>query len=211
MSPFSKIFNSSVSKWFPLKRWNEEYDIWSLLSDFFFLFGVFVLDWNPILLIAYFMIDTATMSFFAIILFYKEKSDWINTIGFTFSVFVVLAAMLAIYNSVLIYIEELEKLNIPTQPIDPTHLFNPVVIPLILCFSALTHYAEYKEDIQRMKLGTYKSSYIKHFGLRYLLINGIVLLMVFSYAYYHLTVIIGLLAVKSILRLVNKKYRKILW
>jgi hypothetical protein len=150
------------------------------------------------------------MSLFAIILFYKEKRDWIHSIGFLFIVFIILSSMLAIYDSILYYIDELDKLNIPTKAIDHSHLFNPIVIPLILCFSALTHHAEYAADIQRMKLGTYKSSYIKHFGLRYFLINGIVILMVFSYAYYNLTIIVGLLAIKSILRLVNKKYRKIL-
>lgn len=210
MSVFSKILNAPISTWFPLRRWNEEYDIWSLLSDFFFLFGVFVLDWNPILLIAYFMIDTATMSLFAIILFYKERNDWIHSFGFIFIVFLMLVFMLAIYNSVLQYIDDLAKLDIPTQAIDPTHLFNPVVIPLVLCFSALTHYAEYESDLQRMKLGTYNSSFIKHFILRYFMINGLVLLMVFSFVFYNLTVIVGLLAVKSILRLINKKYRKIL-
>lgn len=210
MSSFSKILDASVSHWLPFKKWNERFDIWSLSADVFFLFGVFVLDWNPVLLIAYFIIDTAAMSVFAIILFYKEKKDWIYTLGFIFCVFVILSSMLALYNNILLYIDELTKLAIPTRSIDHSELFNPIVIPLILCFSALAHHAEYAADLQRMRKGTYKSSYIKHFGLRFILLNGIVVLMVFSYAYYNLTIIVGLLAIKSIVRLVNKKYRKIL-
>lgn len=210
MSIFYKITNSPTSRWFPLKEWNEKYDIWSLLSDFFFLFGVFVLDWNPILLIAYFMIDTAAMSVFAIILFYKEKKDWIHTIGFVFAVLIVLACMLGIYSGVLQFIDDLDKLHIPVEQIDFSHLFNPIVIPLILSFSGLTHYAEYQEDIRRMREGTYSSSFIKHFGMRYLLVNGLVLIMVLSYSYYNISVVLGLLIIKTFIRLVNKKYRKIL-
>lgn len=187
MSIFYKITNSPTSRWFPLKEWNEKYDIWSLLSDFFFLFGVFVLDWNPILLIAYFMIDTATMSVFAIVLFYKESSSWKHILGFVFIVFTTLVFMLAIYDSVLQYIENLDKLNVITETIDLNNLFNPVVIPLMLCFSALAHYAEYSSDLQRMRSGTYSSSFIKHFFLRYFLINGLVLLMVISYVFYNIS------------------------
>lgn len=156
------------------------------------------------------MVDTATMSVFAIILFYKEKKDWIYTIGFVFAVFIVLACMLGIYSGILQFIDDLDKLHIPVEQIDFSHLFNPIVVPLILSFSGLTHYAEYQEDIQRMKEGTYSSSFIKHFGMRYLLVNGLVLIMVLSYSYYNISVVLGLLIIKTFIRLVNKKYRKIL-
>lgn len=191
-----------------LKRWNDQYDFWSLLSDFFFLFGVLLFDWNPVLLILWFMIDTGTMLFFGVILFYKEKEEIISTIGYTITSLMLIIIMAALYGAVERHIVELKMEKLVNT--DPSQIFNPVVLPIVLSCCILSHHAEYVNELKRMEAGTYNSSYLKHFYLRYLLVNLIILSMVFSFSYFQTGIIVALIAVKSLLRLLNRKYRTIL-
>ena len=190
------------------KEWNDKYDFWFLLSEFFFLFGVLLFNWNPVLLILWFMVDTASMLFFGVILFYKEKEDAISTVGFTISSLLMIAIMAALYSGVEGYIVELKMEKLVNS--DPSQIFNPVVLPIVLSCCILGHHAEYKKELQRMDEGTYNSSYLKHFYLRYILVNMIILSMVFSFYYFQVGIVTALIAVKSLLRLFNKKYRTIL-
>jgi len=54
-----------------LHQWAAEKDVYSLLNDFFFVFGVLFFDWNPVLIILWFMVDQAFMGGFVIALSYK--------------------------------------------------------------------------------------------------------------------------------------------
>ena len=188
-----------------LKEWNAKFDIWSLFSDFFFLFGVFFLGWNPVLLIVWFMIDTSSMLFFAIILFHKERKSWIDTIGFLIISPMFVFFQGALYNSVIKFIKDVgleDQINA-----DPTQLINPILFPLIISFSILNHYASYSLELRRFENGTYNGAFIKHFFLRYILTFAIVLFMIAFLVYFELGLIVALIGVKAILRVFNKKSR----
>jgi len=188
-----------------IKNWNDKYDLWSLITDFIFVFGVFVLNWNPILLIILFMLDTGIMYLFALILFHKESKNWVNTFGFALLGFVIISFLLAFHGIVMGLAEDFKML--PAESIFGDHSY---VLPLIFTSSFLVHYAEFDKDINAMKDGTYKSSFIKHFFLRYIFVTGIIILISVSYVYLDSAILFGFIIIKSLLRLIKKKYRHII-
>jgi len=191
-----------------LNKWNQKFDIWSFFSDFFFLFGVLFLGWNPVLLILWFMIDTAVMLFFVTILFHLERKDWIDTVFFVLISPMFIGMLVALYIGVQDFILELEMENVVNA--DPTQLFNSLLLPLILSFSALNHYSEYKEERKRRLNGTYRSSFIKHFFLRYVLLVSLITLMVFFFIYFQMGIVLLLFLAKAVLRVFNKRARTVL-
>ena len=191
-----------------LNKWNQKFDIWSFFSDFFFLFGVLFLGWNPVLLILWLMIDTAVMLFFVTILFHQERKDWMETIFFIFMSPIFLGILAALYIGLQDFIIDLNMEKIVNA--DPTQLFNSILLPIILSFSALNHYSEYKEDRNRMLNGTYKSSFIKHFFLRYVILIILITVMVFFFVYFQIGILLLLLVAKAVLRIFNKKMRTVL-
>lgn len=154
------------------------------------------------------MLDTASMAVFALILFFKEKNDEIDKIGFTIVVLMMIAFMPGLYSGVIKFIDGLDMIEL-TNP-DPYQIFNPVISPIILCCCTLSHYAEFCIELERKEKGVYNSSFIKHFFLRYLLINLLILCMVFSFYQFQNGILVTLLFIKSFLRVWNKKYREIL-
>ncbi|MDG1475721.1 MAG: hypothetical protein P8Q14_01105, partial [Vicingaceae bacterium] len=145
-----------------LKQWNDKHDIWSLFSDFIFVFGVLVLDWNPVFLILLFIIDTIVMLVFANILFYKEYFDFVKSIGFLLISFTMTSFLIAIY---FIVCDNAEDHNIPSVKSLSEISY---ILPFILISSGLNHYTTYSNSIQKMKEGTYSSEFIKHVFLRYI-------------------------------------------
>lgn len=188
------------------KSWNEKYDLWSLFSDFFFLFGILFLDWSPILLILWFIIDTLVMLGFVWILFHKENNDWIKTFGFGFLAFGIVCFLIAFYNGIIGHITDLETEHMVRS--DPSHILNLYILPFALCVMGLNHYAEFQRSLYKMKNGTYKSGFIKRFFMRYLLVCGLVVIIVFSFVYFNIGIIIALIGIKAVLRSMNKKIRK---
>jgi hypothetical protein len=199
-----------------LKLWNSKYDFWSLLSDFIFVFGVIILDWNPILLVFLFIVDSGVMSLFANILFFLEYKDFIRSFGFIIISIVMLLGMLALFQSIFQFMLELqmEEMN-GLNTWEASYLYvSPVlqsyILSLILVSSGLNHYSAFDESLHKRKEGTYNSTFIKHFFLRYVFLMGIILLMVIGQHYFNATLIIGLIIIKAILRLWKRKYRTII-
>jgi hypothetical protein len=189
-----------------LKTWNDKYDFWSFFSDFIFVFGVFILGWNPVLLILLYIIDLLVMLLFTIILFHIESKDWVKTIGFLFLSFMVVSFSIAFYSIIEGMVESLE-LEINT---DPSQIINSYILPIILVSSGLNHYAAFSESLQKMKEGTYKSTFIKHFFLKYVFIKVLIVFTVFGQFFFNTAIVIALIGIKVILRVWNKKYRDIL-
>jgi len=191
-----------------LKAWNVKYDIWSFSSDFFFILGVLLFNWNPVLLILWFMVDTSTMIFFGIILFRKEGNDWVGTVGFIITSFIVVGLLACLYMGVEKFIIELKMEELINS--DPSQIINPIVLPIVLSCSILSHHAQYVQELKRMKEGTYTGAYLKHFFLRYILISALIVFIVFFFVYFQIGIIIALIGVKAFLRFFNKKFRSIL-
>ncbi|PCJ23751.1 MAG: hypothetical protein COA97_11050 [Flavobacteriales bacterium] len=189
-----------------LKTWNNKYDLWSFFSDFIFVFGVLVLGWNPVLLILLYIIDLLVMLLFTIILFHIESKDIVKTIGFLFLSFVVVSCSVAFYIVVQGMVESLE-LAINTNP---SQIINSYVLPIILVSSGLNHYAAFSESLQKRKEGTYKSTFIKHFFLKYVFLMVLILFTVFGQLFFNAAIVIALIGIKVFLRIWNKKYRDIL-
>ena len=190
-----------------LKTWNNKYDLWSFFSDFIFVFGVLVLGWSPILLILLLIIDTAVMLIFVNILFHLENKDWIKTIGFIIISPLFLGILAGLYDTLMDFIEDLGIDNLINA--DPSQVINSYILPMILVSSGLNHYAEFDRSLHKMKEGTYQSTFIKHFFLKYLFIMSIILVLAFGYYYFNATIVIALIAGKTLLRMWNKKYRAI--
>ncbi len=191
-----------------IRAWNTKYDIFSIISDFIFVFGVLVLDWSPILLFFLLIVDTSLMLFFVNILFFLEYKDPIRSIGFLITSGFLFAFLFIIYYSIMDFIEEVELENYIHA--DPWQIINSYVFPLVLVSSYLNHHAEFRRSIYKMKHGNYNSSFIKHFFKRYLFIMGLALTLVFTYAFFNLTIVIALISIKVLIRLWNKKFREIL-
>jgi len=191
-----------------IRSWNSKYDIWSLFSDFFFIIGVFLFDWNPVLLILWFMVDSSAMIFFGIILFKKEGNDWVTTIGFSISSFLIICMLAGLYSGVESFIEDLNMEDMIKT--DPSQILNPVILPIVLCCSILNHHSHYIEELIRMNNGTYNSTYIKHFYLRYILISALILFIIFFFVYFEIGIVIALIGIKALLRIFNKKLRNVL-
>lgn len=191
-----------------LKTWNTKYDLWSFFSDFIFVFGVLVLGWSPVLLILLYIIDTAVMLLFTFILFHKENKDWIKTIGFLIFSPMLLGFMAAFYWTIMQFIEELELEE--SINADPSQIINSYILPIILVSSGLNHFAAYGESLQKMKDGTYKSTFIKHFFLRYVFIMALIVFIVFGQYFLNASIVLALIGIKVFLRIWNKKYRDIL-
>lgn len=148
------------------------------------------------------------MLVFTTIIFHKENTSWIYTVAFLTIVLVLVYFMTMFYG----IIENLVR-NLKLEDAIHTHpsqILNPVILPVLLCTSALTHYTPFKEDLERMKSGSYQSLFIRHFFLRYFLITGMIVVIVLSYVYFSVGAVVGLIGVKSALRLWEKKYRNIL-
>lgn len=191
-----------------LNRWNDRYDLWSLFSDFIFVFGVLVLGWSPILLFLLLIIDTAVMLLFVNILFHLENKDWIKTIGFIFISPIFLGILVGLYDTVMRFIEKVNLDDIINA--DPSQIINSYILPIVLVSSVLNHYAEFDRSIEKMKKGTYRSSLIKHFFLKYIFIMVIILVLAIGYFYFNAMIVLTLIIGKSLLRLWKKKYRTIL-
>ena len=154
------------------------------------------------------MIDTAAMLIFGNILFYKENKDLISSIGFIFVSILIIGLLGGVYSGIVDFVEDLEMEELINT--DPMQIINPILLPLILSFSILNHHADYQNELDRMRDGTYKSAFLKHIFLRYLLISVLSIFIVFFYIYFQFGIIIGLILIKSGLRLVNTKFREIL-
>lgn len=190
-----------------IKIWNEKYDLFSFFSDFIFVFGVLVLGWSPVLLILLFIIDTAVMLLFTVILFHKESKDIIKSIGFVIISPMFIGLLFVLYMTIMDFVEEIEMDKIINT--DPTQIINSYILPIILVSSTLNHYAAYGQSLQKMKEGTYSSTFIKHFFLRLVFIMAMMLIMVFCYIYLNAAIVVSLIIIKALLRLWNKKYRTI--
>lgn len=188
-----------------VKIWNDRFDLWSFISDFFFVIGVFVLNWNPITLILWFMIDVASMLFFGNILFYKESKDKILTVGFIAVSAIILAFLVGLYSGVVKFIDDLNLTDVVNT--DPSQLINPIILPIILSFSTLNHAAAYYDELRRMEDGTYNSMFIKHIFIRYLSLNALILFMIGFFLYFEIGIVIGLILIKSLVRIFFKKSR----
>jgi len=199
-----------------LKTWNDKYDFWSLFSDFIFVFGYLALDWDPILLVFLFIIDSGVMSMFANILFYLEEKSLFSSFGFLMISILMLFGMLGIFESIFQFMKELQIEGMEkNKPFEAMQVYvlpvlSSYILPIILVSSGLNHYATFSESLQKMKNDTYTSTFIKHFFLRYLFLVLITLLMVVGQYYFNVSIIIGLIAVKAILRLWKRKYRTII-
>lgn len=191
-----------------LKTWNTKYDLWSFFSDFIFVFGVLVLDWSPILLILLLIIDTAVMLLFVNILFHLENKDWIKTIGFIIISPLFLGILVGLYATLMEFIEDLNLDEVINA--DPTQVINSYILPIILVSSGLNHYFEFSGSLLKMKEGSYKSTFIKHFFLKYIFIMAIILALAVGYIYFNATIVLALIVGKTLLRMWNKKYRDIL-
>lgn len=189
-----------------LKTWNNKYDLWSLFSDFIFVFGVFILGWNPALLILLYIIDLLVMLLFTIVLFHIESKDLVKTFGFLFLSFVVISFLLAFYAVIEGMVESLE-LDINTNP---AQIINSYILPIILVSSGLNHYADFSESLQKMKDGTYKSTFIKHFFLKYVFLMALIVFVVIGQYFFSASIVLALIGIKVFLRIWNKKYRDIL-
>jgi hypothetical protein len=191
-----------------LKKWNSKYDLWSFFSDFIFVFGVLILDWSPVLLILLLIIDTSVMLLFVNILFHKENKDWIKTIGFIILSPLFLGLLAGLYDTLMRFIEDIHLEEIIIA--DPSQIFNSYILPIVLVSSGLNHYAEFDKSLHKMKNGTYNSSFIKHFFLKYIFVMVIILALAVGYYYFNATIVIVLIIGKTFLRMWNEKFRAIL-
>jgi hypothetical protein len=191
-----------------LKIWNDKYDIWSFFSDFIFVFGVLVLGWSPILLILLLIIDTAVMLLFVNILFHLENKDWIKTIGFIIFSPMFLGILVGLYSTLMKFIEDVDLDEVINA--DPSQIINSYILPIILVSSGLNHYAEFDRSLHKMKEGTYNSTFIKHFFLKYIFIMVIILALAIGYFYFNATIVIVLIIGKTLLRMWNKKFRDLI-
>ncbi len=192
-----------------IKELNAKFDIWSLFSDFFFVIGVVVFGWNPVLLILWFMIDTCTMLIFANILIHKDKKgDWVDTAMFIIISPFLVFMLLGLYRGVESFIVELNMQEVVIS--DPNLVFGSYLFPIMLVCSSLGYYSEFRDDLLRMKNGTYAHSFLKHFFLKYILFFALILLMVAFYVYFEFGIVLLLIAMRAILRVNNKKWRTVL-
>jgi len=191
-----------------LKNWNDKYDLWSFLTDFMFVFGVLFLDWSPVLLILLLMIDTSVMIIFANILFYFETKDPIKTFAFFISIPFFLIPPIGMYAALMEFIEDLYLQD--TINADPFQILNSYILPFILVSSGLNHYASFDRSLLKLKKGTYKGQFIKLFFLRIVFIMSVMLVLAFGYYFFNATIVLALIAGKSLLRIWNKGYRDII-
>jgi len=192
-----------------LKNWNNKYDLWSFFSDFIFVFGVLILDWSPVLLILLLIIDTAVMLLFVNILLHIENKDWIKTFGFFFFFSpLILGLLVGLYATLMDFIEKIHLDDVIIA--DPSQVINSYILPIILVSSGLNHYAEFDRSLHKIKEGTYKSTFIKHFFLKYIFIMAIILVLAVGYYYFNATIVLALIIGKTFLRMWNKKYRDII-
>ncbi len=154
------------------------------------------------------MVDSSAMVFFSVILFKKEGNDWVTTVGFAISSVLVVCMLAGLYSGVESFIEDLEMDKIIDT--DPGQILNPVILPVVLVCSILNHHAQYLEELKRMDNGTYNSTFIKHFYLRYILISGLILFIILFFIYFEIGIVIALISVKAFLRIFNKRLRDII-
>ena len=148
------------------------------------------------------------MLLFVNILFHLENKDWIKTIGFIFISPIFLGILVGLYDTVMRFIEKVNLDDIINA--DPSQIINSYILPIVLVSSVLNHYAEFDRSIEKMKKGTYRSSLIKHFFLKYIFIMVIILVLAIGYFYFNAMIVLTLIIGKSLLRLWKKKYRTIL-
>lgn len=189
-----------------LKEWNNKYDLWSLFTDFMFVFGVLVFDWSPILLILLLIVDVSVMLLFTNILFYLETKDFLKTFVFiTISPFFLLPVIL-MYLSLPKFLEDVHLDNIINS--DPFQIINSYILPFILVSSCLNHYAEFSKSLEKIKRKTYTGQFIKHFFLKNIFIIVVILTLAVGYHYFNATIVLALIAGKMLLRLWKSKYRE---
>jgi hypothetical protein len=189
-----------------LKKWNDKYDIWSFFSDFLFVFGVLVLDWSPILLILLLIIDITVMLLFVNILIYLELKDFLKTFIFlTISPFFI-APVVAMYLSLPKFLEDIHMDKIINS--DPAQIINSYILPFILVSSALNHYSAFSKSLERIKKGTYKGQFIKHFFLKNIFAILSIMVLAFGHFFFNATIVLALIVGKMLLRSWNQKYRE---
>ena len=171
--------------------------------------GILAFDWNPILLILYFMIDTAVMAFYGIPLYFKLFKDLTERIACMVIVPVVILTLPFLYLSLEVLIKALKLEDIYNT--DPSQIINPILLPTLLSCSALAHYAEYLEALNRIGNNSFKAGYFKHFFLRYFLIYAFLLFIIFFSIFIDISLIVGILGIKTILRMYHRKFKEILW
>lgn len=187
---------------------NRRFDLWSFTYDFLFLLGTFLFDWNPILLVVWFMIDTCTMLILGIHIFYKENKSYFDAFLYICFIFFFLGIMYALFLGIKKFVFDLEMEDEVNT--DLTQIINPIFLPIILVCSLLSHVEEYHRELERFEKGTYNGQYFKHFGKRYVAINVICFLIALSYVYFEASIIVGLILIRSFLRVYKEKYRDIL-
>ncbi|MFT6166248.1 MAG: hypothetical protein ACJAV5_000133 [Vicingaceae bacterium] len=190
-----------------LRQLNSKFDVWSFLTDFFFLVGFFALDWNPILLIVWYMVDTSVMLLFAIIITHISSKDWLDTFAFIVLAPIFIFIMFGLLHAVNELIVELRLQNEVVS--DPRLVFNSFLFPIMLICSGLNYFTEFQNDKIKIENNTYKHDFLKHFFLRYTLIFALVACLALFYIHFQIGIIILLIAVKAILRVFNKKVRTI--
>lgn len=194
-------------KQFILKAYHQ-IDLWSLIFDLVLIVGILAFNWNPILLILYFMLDTAVMALYGVPLYFKLFKDTTERIACLVIVPTVVLTLPFLYLSLEVLIKSLKLEHIYNT--DPSQLINPILLPTLLSCSALAHYAEYLEAMHRIETNTFKASFFKHFFLRYFLIYGFLLFIIFFSFFIDTTLIVGLLAIRTILRVSQQKFKEIL-
>lgn len=91
---------------------------------------------------------------------------------------------------------------------DPSQIINSYILPFILVSSGLNHYSAFSKSLEKLKTGTYKGQFIKHFFLKNLFIIGVILSLVIGYKHFNFTIVLALIIGKVFLRLWKSKYRE---
>jgi hypothetical protein len=146
------------------------------------------------------------MLLFTNILFYLETKDWIRTIAYFLATPFFLIPVVTMYLSLPKFLENVDLDKIINS--DPTQITNSHILPFILVSSGLNHYAAFSKSLDRMKEGTYKGQFLKHFFLKNLFIIGVILSLVIGYSHFNFTIVLALIIGKTALRLWNNKYRE---
>jgi len=193
-------------------QWASKKEAYSLLNDFFFVFGVLLFDWNPVLIILWFMVDQAFMGGFVIILFHKEPKSKLYELPVTIIIVgLFISAMAMFYWQVVEFLDEIKVMHLVNP--DPSQILNPVILPFLGTFSILNHHREYQEDLKKIASGKYERQFIRHFFSRYLALVPLITIMIVAFAIFqnfYIGILIALISIKAFLRLYREKWRRFL-
>ena len=193
-----------------LHQWASKKDFYSLLNDFFFVFGVLIFDWNPVLIILWYMIDQAFMGLFVILLGLKEgKAGWLESIAGSWIVIALTLLLISFYGSVETFVEDLKFLN--EYDTSPSQIINPVIFPFLASFTILNHLREYQLEVERIRNGSYDHRFMRHYFVRYASIIVMLCVMVLAFVIiqnFFAGILFALVSIKALIRLYTTKGRE---